>query len=133
MRQAFRIRSIFTFFVALVSAVASAASYDGQHAALVDGAGTYTRSVDTQSELAQLFFDQGLRQKYGYKIPEALASHLEALRHDPHHHGRVAAREDGSPHDVRVGPVFQSPETFGQHDHQGGPRQVFFPSEHSTA
>jgi hypothetical protein len=83
MRQAFRIRSIFTFFAALVSAVASAASYDGQHAALVDGTGTYSRSVDTQSELAQRFFDQGLRLMYGYYIPEAIASHLEALRHDP--------------------------------------------------
>ncbi len=70
-------------FALLVSASASAVSYDGQHAALIDGTGTYSRPIDTQSALAQQFFDQGLRLMYGYYIPEAIASFTEALQHDP--------------------------------------------------
>ncbi len=83
MRQAFRIGTILTIFLALVCATASAASEDGRFAVLVDGTGTYSRSINTQSERAQRFFDQGLRLMYGYQMPEAIASYMQALQHDP--------------------------------------------------
>jgi tetratricopeptide (TPR) repeat protein len=54
----------------------------GDIAPLIDSLGTYSRKISTQSELAQKFFDQGLRLIYGYYIPEAVASFQEALRHD---------------------------------------------------
>jgi tetratricopeptide (TPR) repeat protein len=60
-------------------------STDGQFAVLVDGLGTYGRRISTKSEMAQKFFDQGLRLIYGYYSPEATASFKEALRHDPDH------------------------------------------------
>ena len=82
MRQAFRISTIF-FLSALVSATASADSNEDRYAVLVAGTGSYSRPIDTRSDLAQRFFDQGLRLMYGYYMPEAIASHLEALRHDP--------------------------------------------------
>jgi len=55
----------------------------GEFAVLIDGLGTYHRPISTKSELAQKFFDQGLRLVYGYYSPEATASFREALRHDP--------------------------------------------------
>lgn len=54
-------------------------------ATLIDGLGTYRRKISTQSQLAQQFFDQGLRLTYGYHFPEAIASFQEAQRHDPEH------------------------------------------------
>ena len=58
---------------------------DQPKAVLVEGTGTYSRPITTDSELAQQFFDQGLRLTWGYYFPEAIASHQEALRHDPEH------------------------------------------------
>ena len=61
-------------------------SAEGQELAiLVESTGTYTRPISTDSPLAQQFFDQGLRLTWGYHFPEAVASHQEALRHDPEH------------------------------------------------
>ena len=54
-------------------------------AVLVESTGTYTRPISTDSSLAQEFFDQGLRLTMGYHFPESVASHQEALRHDPDH------------------------------------------------
>lgn len=54
-------------------------------AVLVESTGAYTRPISTDSPLAQQFFDQGLRLTWGYHFPEAIASHQEALRHDPGH------------------------------------------------
>src|SRR6185503_5875582 len=62
---------------------AIASSDDREFAVLIDGLGTYSRPISTKSELAQKFFDQGLRLVYGYYSPEATASFREALRHDP--------------------------------------------------
>ena len=62
---------------------AIASDDDGKLAVLVDGLGTYSRPISTKSEMAQKFFDQGLRLVYGYYSPEATASFKEALRHDP--------------------------------------------------
>jgi hypothetical protein len=38
----------------------------GEFAVLIDGLGTYHRPISTKSEVAQKFFDQGLRLVYGY-------------------------------------------------------------------
>lgn len=54
-------------------------------AVLVPGAGTYSRSISTDSETAQQFFDQGLRLAWGFYFPESIASYQEAARHDPDH------------------------------------------------
>ena len=52
------------------------------HAVLIDGLGTYSRRISTKSEMAQKFFNQGLRLVYGYYSPEAAASFREAIRYD---------------------------------------------------
>ena len=57
----------------------------GATATLIEGLGTYGRKISTNSQLAQQFFDQGLRLTYGYYFPEAIASFQEAQRHDPEH------------------------------------------------
>ena len=54
-------------------------------AVLVPGSGTYSRPISTHSDLAQQFFDQGLRLSWGFYFPEAIASHQEAARLDPDH------------------------------------------------
>ena len=75
---------IFLFAAQLIAQVAAIAPKDdGQFAVLIDGLGSYSRPISTKSELAQKFFDQGLRLYYGYYSPEATASFKEALRHDP--------------------------------------------------
>lgn len=64
-------------------AMAAWAQSTPDFAALVEGTGTYTRPISTDSEDAQRFFDQGLRLTWGYYFPEALASFREAQRHAP--------------------------------------------------
>ncbi len=71
-------------FFFFVLAQASAQNSDKSLAVLVEGTGTYSRPVSTDSELAQKFFDQGLRLTWGYYFPSSIASHQEALRHDDH-------------------------------------------------
>ena len=81
-------RPIRIFFLYLFSLVLSHQTFaqgnDQSLAALVDGTGTYSRPVSTDSDLAQKFFDQGLRLTWGYYFPSSIASHQEALRHDDH-------------------------------------------------
>ena len=55
------------------------------HAILVPGSGSYSRPISTDSEQAQLFFDQGLRFAWGFFFPESIASYQEAARLDPTH------------------------------------------------
>ncbi|MDX1402954.1 MAG: hypothetical protein R3192_00375 [Woeseiaceae bacterium] len=52
-------------------------------AVLIEGMGEYSRDISSDSESAQQFFDQGLNLVWGYYFPDAAASFLEALRHDP--------------------------------------------------
>lgn len=61
------------------------ATSENVRAVLVDGTGTYSRPISTDSAEAQKFFDQGLRLTWGYYFPDAAASYLEALRHAPEH------------------------------------------------
>ena len=71
------------FVSSVLSIPTASADGDDKFAVLVDGLGTYSRPISTKSEMAQKFFDQGLRLVYGYYSPEATASFKEALRHDP--------------------------------------------------
>ena len=81
----------FLLLVVLVSiiSVSGCTSLDATvtdvRAVLVEGTGSYSRPISTQSERAQKFFDQGLRLTWGFFFVEAVASHQEALRHDPDH------------------------------------------------
>ena len=52
-------------------------------AILVEGTGTYSRKISTNSELAQKFFDQGLRYAWAFHFPESIASYQQAAIHDP--------------------------------------------------
>lgn len=52
-------------------------------AILVPGGGTYSRPISTSSDLAQQFFDQGLRMAWSFYFPESIASYQEAARLDP--------------------------------------------------
>lgn len=54
-------------------------------AVIVPGAGTYSRSISTDSEEAQAFFDQGLRFAWGFYFPESIASYQQAAAADPSH------------------------------------------------
>jgi tetratricopeptide (TPR) repeat protein len=50
---------------------------------LFDGLGDHHRPVTTSSELAQRYFDQGMRLTFAFNHPEALVSFREARRIDP--------------------------------------------------
>ncbi|HVU56546.1 MAG TPA: hypothetical protein VHD83_15885 [Puia sp.] len=65
--------------------VLSAMRPDGQgkFAPLFSGWGHYSYKVQTKSDSAQLYFDQGLNLYYSYHLTEALASFKEAARFDP--------------------------------------------------
>lgn len=69
--------------VVLLTFSAIAIADDGKFAVLIEGLGNYSRRISTNSEMAQKFFDQGLRLVYGYYSPEATASFKEAIRLDP--------------------------------------------------
>ena len=56
-----------------------------RHAILVEGTGTYSRKITTDSGLAQKFFDQGLRYAWAFHFPESIASYQQAAVHDPSH------------------------------------------------
>ena len=74
----------FTLFPLLgASATLFAQSDDDALAILVPGGGTYSRAIDSNSDLAQKFFDQGLRMAWGFYFPESIASYQEASRLDP--------------------------------------------------
>ncbi|MDC0934446.1 hypothetical protein OAS20_02770 [Gammaproteobacteria bacterium] len=65
------------------SATVFSQSDDDALAVVVPGGGTYSRSIDSNSALAQTFFDQGLRMAWGFYFPESIASYQEASRLDP--------------------------------------------------
>jgi tetratricopeptide (TPR) repeat protein len=55
----------------------------GQIAPVLEGLGRHHHAVTTDSERAQLFFDQGLKLTYGFNHQEALRAFKEAARIDP--------------------------------------------------
>lgn len=50
---------------------------------LYDNLGDHHRAIDTDVELAQAYFDQGLRLQYAFNHAEAIRAYEEALRLDP--------------------------------------------------
>lgn len=54
-------------------------------AVIVPGGGTYSRTISTDSEQTQIFFDQGLRFAWGFFFPESIASYQQASLADPTH------------------------------------------------
>lgn len=52
-------------------------------APLYDNLGEYHRAISTDVELAQAYFDQGLRLQYAFNHAEAIRSYREAVRLDP--------------------------------------------------
>ena len=85
--QHYRWLSFFLVVLLLLQAshTAPGQSVTRASATLIEGLGTYGRKISTDSQMAQQFFDQGLRLTYGYYFPEAIASFEEAQRHDPEH------------------------------------------------
>lgn len=59
------------------------ADANGKFAPVFPGWGAYHYNIQTVSDSAQFFFDQGLNMYYSYHLTEALASFKEAARHDP--------------------------------------------------
>ncbi len=55
----------------------------GQIAPLLEGLGEHHHPVTTESDRAQIFFDQGLKLTYGFNHLEALRAFKEAARLDP--------------------------------------------------
>jgi len=49
---------------------------------LYDNLGTLHKEITTRSEVAQQYFDQGLRLTYAFNHDEAIKSFQEALKHD---------------------------------------------------
>ncbi|MCS6897615.1 MAG: hypothetical protein NZM29_06530, partial [Nitrospira sp.] len=87
-----RDRRTFTAFVlsAMVAVVwgmtrAGAAAPNDRHPVvpLYDNLGTLHHPVTTTSELAQRYFDQGLRLVYAFNHEEAVLAFEEAVKHDP--------------------------------------------------
>ena len=54
-------------------------------APIIEGAGTYSRPISTDSPQAQAFFDQGLRLAWGFYFPESILSYQTASHYDPDH------------------------------------------------
>jgi tetratricopeptide (TPR) repeat protein len=56
---------------------------DGKFISIIAGTGHHHYKINTSSDSAQIYFDQGLAFYYGYHFTEALASFKEATRFDP--------------------------------------------------
>ena len=83
---------LISFSVLLLAVICGCSQSDSESTAaletkaiLVDGTGTYSRKISTDSELAQKFFDQGLRYAWAFHFPESIASYQQAAIHDPNH------------------------------------------------
>jgi hypothetical protein len=51
-------------------------------AVLVPNSGTYSRKISTDSEMAQIFFDQGLRLAWDFYFSETIGSYQQAAIYD---------------------------------------------------
>src|SRR5262245_36647647 len=74
----------YRFIMALfLTSLAASCSSSAGTTPLFDNLGSHHHSVATSSELAQKYFDQGLRLIYGFNHDEAERSFREAARIDP--------------------------------------------------
>lgn len=55
---------------------------DGDDINLLPGSGSYVWKIETQSDSAQLYFNQGINMYYGFHIIEAIASLKKAVKFD---------------------------------------------------
>ena len=76
-----RYRIVLLFSIALASCSRQPAA--DSKAALFEDLGTHHHAVSTKNELAQKFFDQGLRLTFGFNHDEAERAFREAARLDP--------------------------------------------------
>jgi len=78
---------LFTILLLATMLVAGCSGIDNEVPAadvpLYDNLGEYHRAVATDAELAQAYFDQGLRLQYAFNHGEAIRSYREAVRLDP--------------------------------------------------
>ncbi len=74
----------FALETAVAALLLSAAGAVGQSDSvpLYGNLGDYTRRITTQSQLAQKYFDQGLRLTYGFGHPEGVRAFKAAIKHD---------------------------------------------------
>lgn len=68
---------------ALLPNTVALAHADDEHTPLLDNLGDHHRTITTDSEEAQAYFDQGLVLAYGFNHELAIKSFQEALTHDP--------------------------------------------------
>ena len=71
------------FAVAMATASAQLAAQGGEEVPLYDNMGDYGRTITTDSEKAQAYFDQGLRLGYAFARTEGASSFQAAQEHDP--------------------------------------------------
>src|SRR5690349_4757370 len=55
---------------------------EGDDINLLPGSGSYVWKIETKSDSAQLYFDQGINMYYGFHIIEAIASLKKAAKFD---------------------------------------------------
>ncbi len=72
-----------TIALLMLQSPAWAQTDDEALAIMIPGGGSYSRTISTNSESAQQFFDQGLRMAWSFYFPESIASYQEASRLDP--------------------------------------------------
>lgn len=70
--------------LALLASLAWTSPAHSAEIPLFDNLGDHGRTITTNSEQAQAYFDQGLQLAYGFARPEAIRSFQVAQRHDPH-------------------------------------------------
>ncbi len=70
--------------LALLLAVTTCTSpIDTNEVPILEGLGDHHHGITVENEMAQVYFDQGLRLVYGFNHAEAIRSFEEAIRYDP--------------------------------------------------
>lgn len=78
-----RVYFILLAILMVVAACQKSVVEEGRTAPLFEKMGEYSHPITTDSELAQQYFDQGLKLAYGFNHAEAVRSFKEAARLDP--------------------------------------------------
>ncbi len=93
--------------------------------------GEYSRTIDTESPLAQAYFDQGMQMVYAFTLPVAIRSFEEAQRQDPScavcYWGEAQARGpflNGGLTDANAGPAYEAAQrALALIDHTDDPKE----------